>query len=179
MELDIVGARRIHVKADGDTDYERDGFGFGLTDGLRSLIPALAPVQEFMRGFVDENGEFLSRWEIRQQGDLATGRHTFGGRDTNRVFERDALSGDEIFEARGEALRVALSGGELRQCLAVSLADVEDVDRAEPHARVLVVLVLLSPAGTSFDSYASFEVRGERFRTLVRELPGFVPEVQP
>lgn len=39
--------------------------------------------------------------------------------------------------------------------------------------------VLLSPAGTSFDAYASFEVRGERFRTLVRELPGFVPEVEP
>jgi UDP-N-acetylmuramoylalanine--D-glutamate ligase len=34
-------------------------------------------------------------------------------------------------------------------------------------------VVLLSPAGTSFDAYPSFEVRGERFRQLVRALPGF------
>lgn len=40
-------------------------------------------------------------------------------------------------------------------------------------------VVLLSPAGTSFDAYPSFEVRGEAFRTLVRALPGFEPEVTP
>ena len=40
-------------------------------------------------------------------------------------------------------------------------------------------VILLSPGGTSFDVYPSFEVRGERFRELVRALPGFVPEVQP
>ena len=39
--------------------------------------------------------------------------------------------------------------------------------------------VLLSPAGTSFDAYPSFEVRGEHFRRLVRALPGFLQEVQP
>lgn len=37
--------------------------------------------------------------------------------------------------------------------------------------------VLLSPAGTSFDAYPSFEVRGAEFRALVRALPGFTPEV--
>jgi UDP-N-acetylmuramoylalanine--D-glutamate ligase len=31
-------------------------------------------------------------------------------------------------------------------------------------------VVLLSPAGTSFDAYANFEARGEEFRRLVREL---------
>jgi UDP-N-acetylmuramoylalanine--D-glutamate ligase len=34
-------------------------------------------------------------------------------------------------------------------------------------------VVLLSPAGTSFDAYPSFEVRGQAFRELVRRLPGF------
>ncbi len=34
-------------------------------------------------------------------------------------------------------------------------------------------VVLLSPAGTSFDAYPSFEARGARFRELVREIPGF------
>jgi UDP-N-acetylmuramoylalanine--D-glutamate ligase len=31
-------------------------------------------------------------------------------------------------------------------------------------------VVLLSPAGTSFDAYASFEQRGVEFRSLVRGL---------
>ena len=33
--------------------------------------------------------------------------------------------------------------------------------------------VLLSPAGTSFDAFPSFEARGQAFRDLVRALPGF------
>jgi UDP-N-acetylmuramoylalanine--D-glutamate ligase len=33
-------------------------------------------------------------------------------------------------------------------------------------------VVLLSPAGTSFDAYASFEERGEEFRRLVQAMPG-------
>lgn len=33
--------------------------------------------------------------------------------------------------------------------------------------------VLLAPAATSFDAYPNFEARGEAFRTLVRNLPGF------
>ncbi|MEX2080301.1 MAG: UDP-N-acetylmuramoyl-L-alanine--D-glutamate ligase [Dehalococcoidia bacterium] len=39
-------------------------------------------------------------------------------------------------------------------------------------------VVLLSPAGNSFDAYPNFEGRGEAFRALVRALPGF-QEVQP
>ncbi len=34
-------------------------------------------------------------------------------------------------------------------------------------------VVLLSPAGTSFDAYPSFEVRGQAFGDLVRAMPGF------
>ncbi|MCL6646091.1 MAG: hypothetical protein K6U88_14195 [Dehalococcoidia bacterium] len=40
-------------------------------------------------------------------------------------------------------------------------------------------VILLSPAGTSFDRYSNFEARGEHFRQLVRQLPGFTPEVSP
>ncbi len=39
-------------------------------------------------------------------------------------------------------------------------------------------VVLLAPAGTSFDAYPSFEARGARFRELVRAFPGF-EEVTP
>jgi len=38
-------------------------------------------------------------------------------------------------------------------------------------------VVLLSPAGTSFDAYPNFEARGAAFRGFVAGLPGFTPEV--
>jgi UDP-N-acetylmuramoylalanine--D-glutamate ligase len=37
-------------------------------------------------------------------------------------------------------------------------------------------VVLLSPAGTSFDAYPNFEARGDAFARLVRQLPGFEAE---
>jgi len=36
-------------------------------------------------------------------------------------------------------------------------------------------VVLLSPACASFDQYPNFEVRGDKFRELVRAIPGVVP----
>src|SRR5215472_344490 len=47
-------------------------------------------------------------------------------------------------------------------------ADAEAAHVAEP-------VVLLSPACASFDQYRNFEVRGDKFRELVRALPGLTP----
>jgi UDP-N-acetylmuramoylalanine--D-glutamate ligase len=38
-------------------------------------------------------------------------------------------------------------------------------------------VVLLSPACASFDQYRNFEIRGTKFRDLVRALPGVKPVV--
>ena len=36
-------------------------------------------------------------------------------------------------------------------------------------------VVLLSPACASFDQYRNFEIRGDKFRELVKALPGLTP----
>ncbi len=105
-----------------------------------------------------------------------------GGRDKN-------LPVDGLRELAGARCRAVICFGEAAQLFA------NGVRAATPDTRVVVTLedaveaaaavvqdgdaVLLSPAGTSFDAYPSFEIRGERFRALVRGLPGFSSEVQP
>jgi UDP-N-acetylmuramoylalanine--D-glutamate ligase len=42
-------------------------------------------------------------------------------------------------------------------------------------AAEMAPVVLLSPACASFDQFRNFELRGERFRELVRALPGVAP----
>jgi UDP-N-acetylmuramoylalanine--D-glutamate ligase len=57
---------------------------------------------------------------------------------------------------------------------------VATLDEAVAAARTLAApgdVVLLSPAGTSFDAYPHFEARGEAFRALVRAFPDFCGEV--
>ena len=55
--------------------------------------------------------------------------------------------------------------GTLEQATELAARDAAASDVAEP-------VVLLSPACASFDQYRNFEVRGDKFRELVRALPG-------
>ena len=55
--------------------------------------------------------------------------------------------------------------GALDRAVAEAAADAARSDAPEP-------VVLLSPACASYDQYPNFEVRGDRFRDLVRALPG-------
>src|SRR5262252_5828196 len=58
--------------------------------------------------------------------------------------------------------------GTLARAVDIAARDAEVSDVADP-------VVLLSPACASFDQYRNFEVRGDKFRELVRALPGLVP----
>lgn len=104
-----------------------------------------------------------------------------GGRDKN-------LPLDGLRELAGTRCRAVICFGEAAQLFADGVrlpaagtrvvATLEDAVEAAAAIVQDGDAVLLSPAGTSFDAYPSFEVRGERFRVLVRELPGFSAEVQ-
>ena len=58
--------------------------------------------------------------------------------------------------------------GTLDRAVELATRDAEASDVKEP-------VVLLSPACASFDQYRNFEVRGDKFRELVRSLPGLEP----
>jgi UDP-N-acetylmuramoylalanine--D-glutamate ligase len=84
-------------------------------------------------------------------------------------------------------IRKAYLIGEAAQDFAATLGDkaehaiVGTLDRAVAEAArdaeasgLKAPVVLLSPACASFDQYPNFEVRGDRFRDLVRAIPGLV-----
>ena len=58
--------------------------------------------------------------------------------------------------------------GTLERAIERAAADAETSEVPEP-------VVLLSPACASFDQYRNFELRGDKFRELVRALPGLMP----
>jgi UDP-N-acetylmuramoylalanine--D-glutamate ligase len=58
--------------------------------------------------------------------------------------------------------------GTLERAVELAAADAEASDVTEP-------VVLLSPACASFDQYRNFEIRGDKFRELVRALLGLTP----
>ncbi|MBI5948049.1 MAG: UDP-N-acetylmuramoyl-L-alanine--D-glutamate ligase [Chloroflexi bacterium] len=71
-----------------------------------------------------------------------------------------------------DALRRAVADTRLVATLDQAVAEAAGAVRAGD-------VVLLSPAGTSFDAYPNFEARGRAFRDLVATLPGFEAEVTP
>jgi UDP-N-acetylmuramoylalanine--D-glutamate ligase len=105
-----------------------------------------------------------------------------GGREKNLPLDglqeiaRKRCRAIVCFGEAGEPFANAMRG------VAPTVRKVETLDEAVEAAAGLAErgdIVLLSPAGTSFDAYPSFEVRGEAFRTLARALPGFTREVTP
>lgn len=77
------------------------------------------------------------------------------------------------FGESGPVFHAAMSDGGIPSTLVTTLEDA--VKRAREEARPGDV-VLLAPAGTSFDAYPSFEARGAAFRALVKAIPGLVEE---
>jgi UDP-N-acetylmuramoylalanine--D-glutamate ligase len=73
---------------------------------------------------------------------------------------------DFAAELQGHAPQVV--AGTLERAVELAAAEAEASDVAEP-------VVLLSPACASFDQYRNFEIRGDKFRELVRALPGLTP----
>jgi UDP-N-acetylmuramoylalanine--D-glutamate ligase len=99
-----------------------------------------------------------------------------GGRDKN-------LPLDGLRELAGHRCRAVACFGEAGPLYAdamrgvVSITTVHSALEDAVEAATQVVregdVVLLSPGGTSFDAYPSFEARGADFRALVAALPGF------
>jgi UDP-N-acetylmuramoylalanine--D-glutamate ligase len=75
------------------------------------------------------------------------------------------LLGDTADRMEGELAPLAEAGVPLHR-----VADLEDAVRTAADAAAPGEVVLLSPACASFDAFANFEARGERFREIVAEL---------
>ncbi|HXU24019.1 MAG TPA: UDP-N-acetylmuramoyl-L-alanine--D-glutamate ligase [Tepidiformaceae bacterium] len=103
-----------------------------------------------------------------------------GGRDKNlpldglRELARGRCRAVICFGEAGPLFHEALRGAVPTTSIVSTL---EEAVAAAAAFAVPGDVVLLAPAGTSFDAYPSFEVRGEAFRRLVRALPGFNGEV--
>ena len=85
---------------------------------------------------------------------------------TRKAYLIGEAATDFAAELQGRVPHVI--AGTLERAVALAAADAETSDVAEP-------VVLLSPACASFDQYRNFEVRGDKFRELVRALPGLTP----
>ena len=102
-----------------------------------------------------------------------------GGRDKNLPLDRL----QDVVQRR---CRAVICFGEAGPLFGEAMARVTEVSQVDTLAQAVERaamkaeagdIVLLSPAGTSFDAYPSFEARGAAFRELVSILPGFTPEV--
>ena len=85
------------------------------------------------------------------------------GEQEARSREQEAGSREQ--EARSKKQEVELDG----------ITRVETLEEAVEAAARLArpgEVVLLSPGGTSFDAFRDFAHRGDRFKELVRQLPG-------
>lgn len=77
----------------------------------------------------------------------------------------------------GEAGRVFFDAVRTAVPAATLVATLSEAVEAAARSSQPGDVVLLSPAGTSFDAYPNFEARGEEFRRLAQDRPEFRPEV--
>ena len=101
-----------------------------------------------------------------------------GGDDAKREDFR--LLRDAVSSACRAVYLIGQSGPRLRDALEGTVPLIECGDLATAHARASADaqpgdLVLLSPACASYDQFANFEERGERFRELVLGIPPDTP----
>ncbi len=163
---------------------ERDGVLF-VNDSkatnvasTRVALEAFAPEPETERAeqlrTSEEPGarDSLSAFEVSATGGERIVHLILGGQGKDQDFsalrghvERSCRAVYVIGEdARAIACALAGGGTPVREC--------GDLERAVSQASAAAVagdVVLLSPACASFDQFADFEARGERFRELVRE----------
>ena len=72
-----------------------------------------------------------------------------------------------------------MRGSSFAEALGPAVADLDRVSTLDQAVSLAATkaqagdVVLLSPAGTSFDAYANFESRGDAFRRAVQALDGF------
>jgi len=103
---------------------------------------------------------------------IAGGRAKEGGIEPLRKFSPRIRKAYLIGEAAADIAKTLGSAitheivGTLERAVPLAANEAEASGLKEP-------VVLLSPACASFDQYPNFEVRGDRFRELIRVLPGF------
>jgi UDP-N-acetylmuramoylalanine--D-glutamate ligase len=104
---------------------------------------------------------------------IAGGKAKTGGIETLRAFFPRIRKAYLIGEAAEEF--AATLGADVPHEIAGTLDKaVEAATRDAETSKAPEPVVLLSPACASFDQYRNFEVRGDAFRELVRQLPGVV-----
>jgi UDP-N-acetylmuramoylalanine--D-glutamate ligase len=105
---------------------------------------------------------------------IAGGKPKSGGIDSLAAFFPRIRKAYLIGEAAADfALRLGkdvpfVVAGRLDRAVELAARDAEAAGEMAP-------VVLLSPACASFDQFRNFEVRGDKFRELVRALPGVAP----
>lgn len=131
VEADVVLRGAARFEANCAANNESDCLSLGLADALRCAAPTLVPVHEFVRYFVRQGSEFLSRRLAGQQRDRAICRGTTCRRDIFGIFESYALVGNEFREPLAILAKIAVHAADFWQRLAIRLTDIEHVGSAE------------------------------------------------
>jgi hypothetical protein len=123
-QLDIVGCSRTGFEPNSVANHERGRLRFGFADSAWRAGAPIAAVQEFMREFVRERRKLFRRQLAGKQGDAAAAGGAARGRDLGWVFDGNSLRVREGAETLAVLAWVALHDGDLRQLLAIGLADI-------------------------------------------------------